>query len=56
MKNVEEKSEIVNIRKENDNKVVVETRSGTNTLKSTIYIFPQDIFISGTKKTITDKK
>lgn len=56
MKNMEEKSEIVNIRKETDNKVVIETKSGTNTLKSTIYIFPQDIFMSGTKKTITNKK
>lgn len=43
---VEEKSEILSIEKIGGNKVVVKTRSGTNTLESTIYIFPQDIFTS----------
>ncbi|MCK6462942.1 MAG: hypothetical protein L6Q29_03960 [Candidatus Pacebacteria bacterium] len=56
MKNTEEKTEIVNIRKETENKVIVESRTGKNILESTVYIFPKDIFISRRKETPIDKK
>lgn len=56
MKKNGEKTEIVNIRKETDSKVVIETKSGTNFLKSTVYIFPKDIFISGAEDTLVVKK
>ncbi|MFO0794135.1 MAG: hypothetical protein U0586_08715 [Candidatus Brocadiaceae bacterium] len=56
MKNTEEKTEIVNIGKETDNKVIVESQTGKNVLKSTVYIFPKDIFVSRRKETLSDKK
>lgn len=49
MKDIDEKTEISNISKktETGNRVVVETKSGMSLLKSTVYIFPKDIFTVG---------
>lgn len=49
MKDIDEKTEISSISKktETGSRVVVETKSGMSLLKSTVYIFPNDIFTVG---------
>jgi len=60
MKDIDEKTEISNIsisiKTETGSRVVVETKSGMSLLKSTVYIFPKDVFTAGKRIALVKSK
>ena len=46
----------ISIKTETGGRVVVETKSGMSLLKSTVYIFPEDVFTAGKRIALVKSK